>query len=108
MTIQLNRIIADAEEIANTTSLATDLILDACDALKDSRPGDQVVSDVIVKIYQACGVQDLTNQRIKRMLRNAARLADPDLADDDELLAGPQNTSSGTDDAINRLLDKTE
>lgn len=106
---QLGHIRTDALAIADSTAAATDAILAICDRLRESHAANDALIAEILAIYQTCAVQDLTNQRVQKILRHAARIENPALPDDDELLEGPQAQGGGVDqDEINRLLGETE
>ncbi len=67
---------AELEAVVQATENATNNILDAADAIQEkvaALPGDetakQAIVDETIKIYDACNFQDITGQRISKVLR---------------------------------------
>ncbi len=102
---QLDRLKAEVHALASGTAAATDNVLNACEELKMAHPDDEVVAQVLSRIYEASAVQDIVNQRVGNMLRVIERIIDPSLPDVDPLLEGPQVAGAGlAQDDIDRLL----
>jgi chemotaxis protein CheZ len=63
----------ELDAIVAHTAVATDIILECCeklDMLGPTLPGEaaQIVQDVTTKIYEACSFQDITGQRITKVV----------------------------------------
>ena len=102
---QLDRLKAEVHALASGTAADTDNVLNACEELKVAHPDDEVVAQVLSRIYEASAVQDIVNQRVGKMLRVIERIIDPSLPDVDPLLEGPQVAGAGlAQDDIDRLL----
>lgn len=75
--IQANKIPAvtdDLDAIVANTEEATSVILDAAEQLEKvsstlDGPSQTVVSEAVTRIYEACNFQDLTGQRINRVVK---------------------------------------
>jgi chemotaxis protein CheZ len=74
---------AQLNDVLESTEKATNVILDSAteiNALADihcsSDEGKNKISDIVVKIYEACNFQDLTGQRIKKVLKNLSIIED--------------------------------
>lgn len=125
----------ELDAIVGATEVATNNILDAAEKLEsiasslDQQTSD-ALSEVITTIYESCNFQDLTGQRITKVVRmlkaiesrvdtlvrvfgdagkSAADSASADVAPkeltDQDLLNGPQLPSNATDqDEIDKLL----
>ena len=115
----------ELDAIVQHTADATETILGACEALDEMAPSlsDRAV-DLIgaqtMRIYEACSFQDITGQRISkvvaalklieaRILRIAGAYssdgAPTETVERDPLLNGPQSQASAMDqDAIDKLL----
>lgn len=62
----------ELDEVIEETAKATDGIMDSCDtlqALDMPEPYKSQVSDEVTKIYEACSFQDITGQRIRKVVR---------------------------------------
>jgi chemotaxis protein CheZ len=62
------------DEVVGATEEATNKIMDCCDvissiAAKQSQPAQQELTDQVTKIYEACNFQDITGQRITKVVR---------------------------------------
>ncbi|MDX1922777.1 MAG: protein phosphatase CheZ [Alphaproteobacteria bacterium] len=62
------------DEVVGATEEATNKIMDCCDAInliagKQPQPTQQELTDQVTKIYEACNFQDLTGQRITKVVR---------------------------------------
>lgn len=102
---QLQKIAAELQILRSTTAEASSIILDSCDRLSALLPAGKEVT----KIYEACAVQDLTEQRINKILRILARIENPDLPPDDILLEGPQSGDKGlSQEDTDRLMRSLE
>ncbi len=63
----------ELDAIIAHTAVATDIILECCERLDMLRPSlageaAQVVQDITTQIYEACGFQDITGQRITKVV----------------------------------------
>lgn len=99
-----------AEDISRSTMRATSEILDVCDKLSAVQGAVEgaALKDALRRIYEACAVQDLTEQRLRRILRTAAALRGEDVPEEDPLLAGPQSENGGISQAeIDDMLEKS-
>lgn len=62
------------DEVVGATEEATNKIMDCCDAInaisaKQPQPAQQELTDQVTKIYEACNFQDITGQRITKVVR---------------------------------------
>ena len=62
------------DEVIGATEEATNKIMDCCDAIntiagKQSIPTQQELTEQVTKIYEACNFQDITGQRITKVVR---------------------------------------
>ncbi len=114
----------ELDAIVEHTAAATETILEACEALDELAPAlsdraAELIGGQTMRIYEACSFQDITGQRISkvvaalklieaRILRIAgAYETDPGPfeAVRDPLLKGPQSHAAAMDqDAIDKLL----
>lgn len=76
----INRATMELDEVVKATEEATNSIMDAADevqalarALPDKEAGQKIV-DSTIKIYDACSFQDITGQRINKVLRTIEEL----------------------------------
>ena len=116
--------------IVKSTEEATSSIMDSCEILeqeadKEGGPSAFVVSEEVTKIYEACSFQDITGQRITKVIKAlqeidikisallgettlTAEMSQPQQADIDKpetLLNGPQMSDQAiTQDDIDALL----
>lgn len=74
-THNINRATMELDEVVKATEAATNTIMDAADAIQgfagglaDKAAGQSIV-DETMKIYDACSFQDITGQRINKVLR---------------------------------------
>lgn len=90
--------------IAESTATATDDILGICENLHADN-----LQDGIAHIFKACAVQDLTNQRIKKILDLARQIETGTYNDEDVLLEGPQRKHNAlSQDDVDSLLNQAE
>ena len=115
----------ELDAIVSHTAAATETILDACeciDGLSASLPDDAASSlqDQTIRIYEACSFQDITGQRISKVVaalkiietrietltgRFGAGHTPTKIAADDPLLNGPQAAHVAiSQDEIDKLL----
>lgn len=129
------------EEVVKATEQATNTIMDAADAVQGAAlgigdPKEKQILDATTLIYDACAFQDITGQRIRKVITLLSNIEDrveklnnlfgtkPDIVtadnptpkelkdiilpkDDKELMHGPQLTGQGaTQDEIDALLAK--
>lgn len=126
------------EEVVKATEEATNIIMDSADAVQAAASGvggekEQQIMDATTRIYDACAFQDITGQRITKVItllanieerigklndlfgsepaeqeaeKNAVKAEEVVLPKDDkDLLNGPQLTGQGTSqEEIDRLL----
>ncbi len=69
----------ELDAVVGATEAATNAIMDACDgltAVTATLPADQAaaVSEQVTKIFEACNFQDLTGQRITKVVRTLAHI----------------------------------
>lgn len=65
----------ELDAIIKATEEATSSIMDSCELLeqeaeKDDGPSAQVITDEVTKIYEACSFQDLTGQRVSKVVKS--------------------------------------
>ncbi len=65
----------ELEMIVKSTEEATSAIMDSCEILeqeaeKEGGPSGYVVSEEVTKIYEACSFQDLTGQRVSKVINS--------------------------------------
>lgn len=129
----------ELDAIVDATAEATNTIMDATEAIENvaeklEQEQQDTLLDATTKIYEACGFQDITGQRINKVVKTlneievkvdalvnvfgseidkikeerkgkAAEKADGESPSDDELLHGPQKSGEGiSQDEIDRLL----
>lgn len=125
----------ELDEVVEETAKATDSIMDCCDelqALDIPEPHKQAVVDKVTRIYEACSFQDITGQRISKVVKTLKDIEDkiaammetlgPGIQDhidaaraqdtsndkpitDQDLLNGPQLEGQGvSQDDIDKLL----
>lgn len=124
------------DEVIKATEEATNTIMDAADAVQNAANGvggekEQQIMDATTRIYDACTFQDITGQRITKVIRLLATIeesigklndlfgSEPEMIpnnsmksgeiilpkDDKDLLNGPQLSGNGTSqDDIDKLL----
>lgn len=76
-TVDIPKASDELDEIVNVTEAATSTILDAVEkiegvaaALEADRGAEAaILTEAATEIYQACGFQDLTGQRVKKIIR---------------------------------------
>lgn len=90
--------------IEESTKAATDDILAHCEAITSSE------FDVVkAAIYQACAVQDLTHQRVKKILDLVQQIESGIFTQQDALLEGPQRQGQAmSQDDVDSLLNGDE
>lgn len=92
--------------IDESTKAATDEILSVCEMLQQNGQSDDVA---LARIFRACAVQDLTNQRVKKILDLLAQIETGEFIAQDELLEGPQRHGSAmSQDDVDNLLNDTD
>jgi chemotaxis protein CheZ len=128
----------ELDAVVDATEDATGTIMDNCEAIQDQiaqLEGDDIakpVNDAVMNIYEACSFQDITGQRITKVVaalqgieeqlnQLLSAVGGDDLPDDvtvdagrrdgenlgeDDLLNGPQLPGEGIDqDEVDRLFD---
>lgn len=74
-TRNINRATMELDEVVKATENATNIIMDAADAIQEAAGGisdaeaSAKIMDETIKIYDACSFQDITGQRIGKVLR---------------------------------------
>jgi chemotaxis protein CheZ len=63
----------ELDAVITATKTATDTIMSSCEAMEKAAAGKsdplaQAVNDEVTKIYEACSFQDITGQRIKKVV----------------------------------------
>ena len=115
----------ELDAIVQHTAAATETILGACEALDEMAPSlsgqaQDLIGAQTMRIYEACSFQDITGQRISKVVAalklieaRIARIAGTYRAEQgpieadarDPLLNGPQSAAAAMDqDAIDKLL----
>jgi chemotaxis protein CheZ len=61
------------DEVIKSTEQATNTIMDAADAIQNAAPGiggdkEKTIMDASIRIYDACTFQDITGQRIRKVI----------------------------------------
>ena len=119
----------ELDAIVAATSEATSVIMDSCDVIMgkasvvEGENGEAIVSEVM-KIYEACSFQDITGQRVSKVVKTFCDIeekvdrlvsalgveavpldGDESPADDEALMSGPQlPDQSLSQDDIDKLL----
>lgn len=118
----------ELDAVVEATAEASNTIMDACDIIQEKaggagEAGDAITTEVM-KIYEACSFQDITGQRITKVVKTLKEIEEKvqalvkvlneripvdDAAEEDDgtvdLLAGPQLPSKAvTQDDIDALL----
>lgn len=123
----------ELDAVVEATAAATSSIMDSCDIIQQKvseieGPQTAAINDEIMKIYEACSFQDITGQRIRKVVKTLVNIEDrvekllSVLGDktisrigqvveesrpkgDEALLNGPQLPGQGvSQDEIDRLL----
>lgn len=90
--------------IEESTKHSTDTILSVCESMDIA-----LADDDKSRIYQACAVQDLTNQRVKKILDLLQQIETGEFVEQDELLEGPQRHGSAmSQDDVDSILNGSE
>lgn len=58
----------ELDAVIDATKKATDDIMNACDAISAAAGSNQIIMDQVTKIYEACSFQDITGQRIRKVV----------------------------------------
>lgn len=135
-TRNINRATLELDEVVKATEQATNTIMDAADAIQDAAGGlsdaeaSAKIMDETMKIYDACSFQDITGQRINKVLQTIEEVearvvklvqlfggalpegyepkeqTDRRERPDEKLMAGPQLSDEMPDQAdIDKLFD---
>jgi len=69
----------ELDAIVKATEEATSTIMDSCEILeqeaeKEGGPSADVLNDEVTKIYEACSFQDLTGQRVSKIIKSLATI----------------------------------
>ena len=118
----------ELDAVVEATAEASNTIMDACDVIQEKAGGAGDAADAItaevMKIYEACSFQDITGQRITKVVKTLKEIEEKvqalvkvlneripvdDAEEEDDgtvdLLAGPQLPNKGvTQDDIDALL----
>lgn len=123
----------ELDAIVDATATATGNIMDACEHMENTIPGIEApygsqIQDQVVKIYEACSFQDITGQRISKVVKTLRVIEEkvshllvamgdqttasdhssedsPGTEDDQSLLNGPQMPGDAINQAeIDKLL----
>lgn len=111
-TLHLNDVLQSTEEATTTILEAATSIGEAADGLKGADAAKQKIADEVMRIYEACSFQDISGQRIKKVLRHLNALEEQLLrlsqtarnqssrrAEEDPLLSGPALSGEGPSQA---------
>ena len=123
---QIPRAGQELDAIVKATESATNSIMEATEEIMEESSESDVINDACMRIFEACSFQDITGQRVTKVIKTLAYIEDrlgslqtawgPDLGepeaeqDDDEtgLLNGPQLEGEGvSQDDVDRMLDET-
>ena len=66
----------ELDAVVGATEEATGSIMDACDAIQAADGDATMVNDEIMKIYEACSFQDITGQRITKVVSTLKNIED--------------------------------
>lgn len=107
-TRDLNPALQEMEEVVKTTEDASNTIMDAAEKINSADPSSEGYSDMLretcSQIFEACAFQDLTSQRITKVIKTL-KLVDEHL-DELQLLLGPEfDDYDDQDDADDRTGD---
>lgn len=118
----------ELDAVAGATEAATMTIMDACEKILQAQQagaGDDAIEGEVTRIYEACTFQDITGQRIGKVVRTLKTIDEkihallrtigdiagedrlpPAPANNDSLLNGPSSVQQGglSQDEIDRLL----
>jgi chemotaxis protein CheZ len=123
----------ELEEVVTEAARATNEILSAAESIERLDPktpvGDTPVNAAVTRIYEACAFQDITGQRIAKVIRTlkeietrvtalatacGGEIADramllPEKSEEEKLLNGPAlGTQARSQDAIDRLFENAD
>lgn len=113
------------DEVIKSTEQATNTIMDAADAIQNAAPGiggdkEKQIMDASIRIYDACTFQDITGQRIRKVIKLLENIeeridklnglfgssgtvaeisAEPKVLTEKDLLNGPQLAANATSQA---------
>ena len=123
---QIPRAGQELDAIVKATESATNTIMEATEAIMAETGESDAINSACMRIFEACSFQDITGQRVTKVIRTLAYIEDrlsalqsawgPNLGeseiapDDDEtgLLNGPQLEGEGiSQDDVDRLLDES-
>ncbi|MFQ5535231.1 MAG: protein phosphatase CheZ [Sphingomonadales bacterium] len=124
--VRIPRAGQELDAIVKATEGATNNIMEAAEEIMTACPGNEVVEDACMRIFEACSFQDITGQRISKVVdtlehveNRLAQLKDlfeieeseedttppPEKMDGDVALAGPALAGEGMDqDEIDSIL----
>ena len=107
ITKHLGRIDNEVAEIKQELHDAIESVLAICDKTQKKHKNNEALQEATSEIYQICTVHDILRQRLDKIKRESARIADPNLPeDDDDLLEGPQTGDDGmSEEQIQKLLE---
>lgn len=107
LTKHLSRIDNEVAEIKQELHAAIESMLSICDTAQKKYKENEALQATVSEIYQVCTVHDILRQRLDKIKRESARIADPNLPeDDDDLLEGPQTGDEGmSEEQIQKLLE---
>ena len=126
-TKQIPRAGQELDAIVKATESATNTIMEAAEQIMAAGSGSDVIDDACMRIFEACSFQDITGQRVTKVIKTLAYIEGrlsalqiawgPDLGEpeaglqgDDEtgLLNGPQLEGEGiSQNDVDRLLDES-
>lgn len=121
-TLHLNDVLQSTEEATTTILEAATNIGEAAGLLTGSAAAKQKIEDEVMRIFVACSFQDISGQRIKKVLRHlntleaqllrlsqTARSQSGRVVEDDPLLSGPALSGEGPSQAeVDNLFAQAE
>jgi len=69
----------ELDAIVEATSEATGVIMDCCDVIQEKAAGadgEAAINEEVMKIYEACSFQDVTGQRISKVVKTFQTIED--------------------------------
>ena len=105
---------AHLDEVIKSTEEATNTIMDAADKIQNAVAGvggekEQQITDASMRIYEACNFQDITGQRIRKVIKLLSSIEERveklnELFGNDEAIAAAANSNDRTGEIDKDLL----
>jgi len=94
----------ELDAIIEATAAATGSIMDACEAIEASPNFDAAIGESVTKIYEACTFQDITGQRITKVVKTLKTIEEKvealmHILGDENAAAGGADDDTRTGDA---------